>query len=74
MNPRPSKLQANLPAHNSPANILIDSYEAGEQNWNANFREDFKRLKGYDPLPWRSMAIHLAWSGIRPSGSMSPPR
>lgn len=32
--------------------ILIDSYEAGEQNWNANFREDFKRLKGYDPLPW----------------------
>jgi hypothetical protein len=32
--------------------ILIDSYEAGDQNWTIHFREDFKRLKGYDPLPW----------------------
>ncbi|MCF7732546.1 MAG: hypothetical protein K9N23_12715, partial [Akkermansiaceae bacterium] len=28
--------------------ILIDSYEAGDQNWTATFREEFKRLKGYD--------------------------
>ena len=27
-------------------------YEAGDQNWTIHFREDFKRLKGYDPLPW----------------------
>jgi hypothetical protein len=36
----------------SMKHILIDSYEAGSQNWSPTFREDFKRLKGYDPLPW----------------------
>lgn len=32
--------------------FLIDSYEAGNQNWTPGFREEFKRRKGYDPLPW----------------------
>ena len=32
--------------------LLIDSYEAGHQNWTPGFREAFLRLKGYDPLPW----------------------
>ena len=32
--------------------FLIDSYEAGFQNWSENFRADFIQLKGYDPLPW----------------------
>ncbi len=32
--------------------FLIDSYEAGYQNWSPNFRRDFKKIKGYDPLPW----------------------
>ncbi|GAB6393951.1 MAG: alpha-L-rhamnosidase [Bacteroidales bacterium] len=32
--------------------IHIDSYEAGDQDWTASFREEFIRLKGYDPLPW----------------------
>lgn len=32
--------------------FLIDSYEAGNQNWTEDFRAEFKRLKGYDPLPW----------------------
>lgn len=31
--------------------ILIDSYEAGNQNWTKNFKDDFIRLKGYDPMP-----------------------
>lgn len=31
--------------------IWIDSYEAGEQNWSPNFRSDFIRMKGYDPVP-----------------------
>jgi hypothetical protein len=31
--------------------IWIDSYEAGDQNWSRNFRADFIRLKGYDPVP-----------------------
>ncbi len=37
--------------------ILVDSYECGEQNWSKTFREDFIRLKGYDPLPWLPYAV-----------------
>jgi len=29
----------------------IDSWETGSQNWTPTFREDFKRLRGYDPFP-----------------------
>jgi hypothetical protein len=32
--------------------IWVDSYESGEQDWTPLFRENFIRLKGYDPLPW----------------------
>lgn len=32
--------------------FLIDSYEAGSQNWTPAFREEFRKRKGYDPLPW----------------------
>lgn len=31
-------------------NALIDSYEVGGQNWTANFRDEFKRRRGYDLL------------------------
>ena len=30
----------------------IDSWETGAQNWTHTFREDFKRLRGYDLQPW----------------------
>ncbi|MGH7951851.1 MAG: glycosyl hydrolase [Limisphaerales bacterium] len=29
---------------------LIDSYEVGGQNWTKNFREEFKKRRGYDPI------------------------
>jgi hypothetical protein len=29
----------------------IDSWETGSQNWTPRFRAEFKRLRGYDPLP-----------------------
>jgi hypothetical protein len=29
----------------------IDSWEVGSQNWTPRFREEFQRLRGYDPLP-----------------------
>ena len=29
---------------------LIDSYEVGGQNWTANFRAEFQKRRGYDPL------------------------
>lgn len=32
--------------------LHIDSYECGCQNWTPRFREEFIRLKGYDPVPW----------------------
>ncbi|MDR1957838.1 MAG: hypothetical protein LBQ54_02140 [Planctomycetaceae bacterium] len=32
--------------------IWVDSYESGDQNWTPAFREEFMRLKGYDPLPF----------------------
>lgn len=30
----------------------IDSWEVGTQNWTPAFREEFQRLRGYDPLPF----------------------
>ncbi|MCG3127650.1 MAG: hypothetical protein CHACPFDD_02517 [Phycisphaerae bacterium] len=33
-------------------NCLVDSYEMGGQNWTPRFREEFKRRRGYDPLPY----------------------
>lgn len=32
--------------------MLIDSYEAGNQNWTPAFRDEFIKQKGYDPIPW----------------------
>ena len=32
--------------------VLIDSYEAGEQDWTPRLRQAFIDRKGYDPLPW----------------------
>lgn len=32
--------------------IHIDSWEMGSQNWSPNFRQEFIRRRGYDPLPY----------------------
>ncbi len=37
---------------NTFKHLLIDSYEADMQNWTPAFREEFKKRKGYDPVPW----------------------
>ena len=31
---------------------LIDSYEVGGQNWNQDFRAEFQKRRGYDPLKY----------------------
>lgn len=31
--------------------ILVDSYEAGNQDWTNGFREKFAKMHGYDPVP-----------------------
>jgi hypothetical protein len=54
----------------SMRHVLIDSYEAGPQNWTPKFREEFAALKGYDPLPWLvTMPRMLAGDGARIVGS-----
>lgn len=32
--------------------LHIDSWEMSSQNWSPSFREEFKRRRGYDPLPF----------------------
>lgn len=32
--------------------VMIDSYEPLTQTWTPSMREDFKRLRGYDPAPY----------------------
>lgn len=39
------------PSNPGFTHILIDSYEAGPSNWTDDFREEFSRRRGYDPLP-----------------------
>ncbi len=33
-------------------NLIIDSYEVGEQGWTPGFEREFLRLRGYDPVPY----------------------
>jgi hypothetical protein len=37
-------------AGNTFDDVLIDSYEVGGQNWSPDFRAEFKKRRGYDPL------------------------
>jgi hypothetical protein len=32
--------------------VINDSWEAGSQNWTPQMIAQFRRLRGYDPLPW----------------------
>ncbi len=32
--------------------LHMDSWEMGSQNWTARFREEFRKRRGYDPLPF----------------------
>lgn len=35
-----------------PAGVCMDSHEAGQQNWEADFPELFRQRNGYDITPW----------------------
>ncbi len=39
--------------------FYIDSWECGSQNWSARFREEFKKRRGYDLMPYM-----LAMTGV----------
>lgn len=32
--------------------VINDSWEAGSQNWTDDMIDQFKKLRGYDPMPW----------------------
>ncbi len=53
--------------------MLIDSYEAGNQNWTDNFREEFMKRKGYDPLPWLLTFSSLVTNSNAPSKTKNSP-
>ena len=48
--------------------LAVDSHEAGSQNWTADFPSHFRRLRGYDIMPWLpAMAGYkLEELGIKP--------
>ncbi|ANH81204.1 hypothetical protein A8C56_09610 [Niabella ginsenosidivorans] len=55
--------------------IWVDSYEARDQNWSSNFRNDFIKVKGYDPVVQVILAYERGDSifneemhGIHPAG------
>jgi len=33
-------------------NLIIDSYEVGGQNWTPGFEREFRKRRGYDPVPF----------------------
>jgi alpha-L-rhamnosidase len=37
--------------------VINDSWEAGAQNWTDNMIGQFKRLRGYDPVPWMPVLV-----------------
>ena len=49
--------------------LHLDSWEMGAQNWDAAFRNEFRRRRGYDPLPWLP-----AYTGRIVSDSLSTER
>jgi hypothetical protein len=46
----------------------IDSWETGSQDWTPTFREDFRRLRGYDPLPYLPVMTGRAVQNLDVSG------
>jgi len=46
-------------------NVLIDSYEVGSQNWTPKMREEFKRLRGYDPSLTFLRSRAILWEAPR---------
>jgi hypothetical protein len=47
--------------------VFIDSYEVGNQDWSPSFREEFKRRRGYDPVPWLVTATKRVVDGDEPT-------
>jgi hypothetical protein len=52
-----AKILARQPASaREKVQLFFDSWEADNQNWTPGFRDHFRHLRGYDPLPWLLVA------------------
>lgn len=47
--------------------LHMDSYEMGGQNWTPYMREEFKKRRGYDPLPYFPVYAGLAVESVEKS-------
>jgi alpha-L-rhamnosidase len=47
--------------------LHMDSWEMGAQNWTAKFREEFKKRRGYDPLPFYPVYAGLVVESLEKS-------
>ena len=47
--------------------LHMDSWEMGAQNWTVKFREEFKRRRGYDPLPFYPVYAGLVVESLEKS-------
>jgi hypothetical protein len=45
----------------------IDSWEVGVQNWSAKFADEFRKRRGYDPLPFLPVMTGLVVDGVEVS-------
>ena len=43
---------ADMMGHRGIQAVVTDSWEAGPQNWTDNLVQEFKKRRGYDPVPW----------------------
>ncbi len=51
------KIAAKRPSgSDSKIELFFDSWEAQNLNWTPTFREEFRKRRGYDPLPWLVVA------------------
>ncbi|MFA5814204.1 MAG: glycosyl hydrolase [Bacteroidales bacterium] len=47
--------------------LHMDSWEMGAQNWTPRFREEFKKRRGYDPLPYYPVYAGLVVESLEKS-------
>ena len=47
--------------------LHMDSWEMGAQNWSSKFREEFKKRRGYDPLPYYPVYAGLVVESLEKS-------
>jgi alpha-L-rhamnosidase len=50
--PLAERNRAHIHADRGWTTLHFDSWEMSAQNWTKNFRAEFQKRRGYDPLPW----------------------